>query len=155
MQENKLIAMINLYFDCGLEKGEEVNLFSLLASDQSGRDYFKQLSLIRNVVDSSTEELPAELEERILRSVGSQKSTSLWYLPKIRMFSAISYAAALMLLFLSGYLFFKVSSYQERVEGISQQLMIQSKTIQMLYNSLPGIEVRATFDNEIIIKPNI
>jgi len=155
MQENKLIAMINLYFDGELEKGEEVNLFSLLASDQSGRDHFKQLSLIRNAVDSSTEELPAELEERILRSVGSQKSTSIWYLPKIRMFSAISYAAALMLLFLSGYLFFKVSSYQERVEGISQQLMIQSKTIQMLYNSLPGIEVRATFDNEIIIKPNI
>jgi hypothetical protein len=25
----------------------------------------------------------------------------------------------------------------------------------MLYNSLPVVEVRATFDNEIIIKPNI
>jgi hypothetical protein len=24
----------------------------------------------------------------------------------------------------------------------------------MLYNSLPGVEVRATYDNEIIIKPN-
>jgi hypothetical protein len=71
------------------------------------------------------------------------------------MFSAITYAAAIILLFLSGYLFLKVSSYQERVENLSQQMMIQSKTIQMLYNSLPGIEVRATFDNEIIIKPNI
>jgi len=155
MKDEKLIEMINLYFDDELDKGEEINLFSLLASDQSGRDYFKQLSLIRNIVDSSTKELPVELEERILRSVGSQKSTSIWYLPKIRMFSAISYAAALILLFLSGYLFLKVSSYQERVENLSQQMMIQSKTIQMLYNSLPGIEVRATFDNEIIIKPNI
>ena len=33
-------------------------------------------------------------------------------------------------------------------------MMMQSKTIQMLYNSLPAVEVRATYDNEIIIKPN-
>jgi len=155
MQENKLISMINLYFDGELNKGEEVNLFSLLASDQSARNYFKQLSVIRNAVDNSAEDFPLELEERILRSVGSKTSTESGFFSKIKIFSAISYAAALILLFLSGYLFFKVSNYQERVENLSQQMMIQSKTIQMLYNSLPGIEVRATFDNEIIIKPNI
>jgi len=155
MQENKLISMINLYFDGELNKGEEVNLFSLLASDQSARNYFKQLSVIRNAVDNSAEDFPLELEERILRSVGSKTSTESGFFSKIKIFSAISYAAALILLFLSGYLFFKVSNYQERVENLSQQMMIQSKTIQMLYNSLPGVEVRATFDNEIIIKPNI
>ena len=67
----------------------------------------------------------------------------------------ISYAAALILLFLSGYLFIKVSNYQERVDNLSEQMMMQTKTIQMLYNSLPGIEVRSTIDNAIIIKPNI
>ncbi|MCK7527124.1 MAG: hypothetical protein MZV64_60705 [Ignavibacteriales bacterium] len=61
----------------------------------------------------------------------------------------------MILLFLSGYLFFKVSSFQERVDNLSQHVTLQSKTIQMLYNSLPGIEVRATFDNEIIVKPKI
>ena len=147
--------MINLYFDGELNKGEEANLFSSLANDQSGRDYFKKLSIIRNTVDNSTEELPAELEERILRSVGSKAATKSGVFSKIKIFSAISYAAALILLFLSGYLFFKVSSYQERVDNLSQQMIIQSRTIQMLYNSLPGIEVRASFDNEIIIKPNI
>jgi len=155
MKDEKLIENINLYFDSELEKGEEVNLFSLLASNQSGRDYFRQLSLIRNAVDSSTEELPAELEERILRSVGSKSSVRLGFFSNIKVFSAITYAAAIILLFLSGYLFLRVTSYQEIVENLSQQMMIQSKTIQMLYNSLPGIEVRATFDNEIIIKPNI
>ena len=147
MQENKLISMINLYFDGELNKGEEVNLFSLLASDQSARNYFKQLSVIRNAVDNSAEDFPLELEERILRSVGSKTSTESGFFSKIKISSAISYAAALILLFLSGYLFFKISNYQERVENLSQQMMIQSKTIQMLYNSLPGVEVRATFDN--------
>lgn len=154
MSENKILETINLYFDGGLAKSEEANLFSLLANDQSARDYFKQLSVIRNAVDNSAEDFPAELEERILRSVGSRASEKTGIFSKVKIFSAISYAAALILLFLSGYLFFKVSNYQERVDNLSQQMIIQSKTIQMLYNSLPGVEVRATFDNEIIIKPN-
>jgi hypothetical protein len=155
MQENKLNEMINLYFDGELSRGEETNLFSLLASDQGGRDYFKQLSFIRNAVDKSTDEFPAELEERILRSVGSKSSVRLGFFSNIKVFSAITYAAAIILLFLSGYLFLKVTSSQEKVDNLSQQMLIQSKTIQMLYNSLPGVEVRATYDNEIIIKPNI
>lgn len=155
MKDEKLIENINLYFDGELEKVEEVSLFSLLVSDQSGRDYFKQLSLIRNSVDRSTDEFPSELEERILRSIGSKSTGKSGFFSNPKIFSAIKYAAAIILLFLSGYLFIKVTSYQERVDNLSQQMMIQSRTIEMLYNSLPGIEVRATFDNEIIIKPNI
>lgn len=154
MSENKLIELINLYFDGELEKSKEVNLFTLLASDQTARDYFKQLGVIRNAVDNSTEDFPSDLEERILRSVGSKATIRTGIFSNIKIFSAISYAAALILLFLSGYLFFKVSNYQERVDNLSNQMLIQSKTIQMLYNSLPGVEVRATFDNEIIVKPN-
>ncbi len=155
MSENKIKEMINLYFDGELDKQQEINLFGLLSQDQSARDYFKQLSVIRNAVNNSEEDFPAELEERILRSVGSKSSSKKSFLSNAKIFSAISYAAALILLFLSTYLFFKVSNYQERVDNLSEQMMMQTKTIQMLYNSLPGVEVRATFDNEIIIKPNI
>jgi hypothetical protein len=155
MKDEKLIENINLYFDGELEKVEEVSLFSLLASDQSGRDYFRQLSLIRNAVDRSTDEFPSELEERILRLIGSKSTGKSGFFSNTKIFSAIKYAAAIILLFLSGYLFIKVTSYQERVDNLSQQMMIQTRTIEMLYNSLPGIEVRATFDNEIVIKPNI
>lgn len=155
MQEDKIISMINLYFDGELTRNEEVNLFSLLTDNENGRDYFKKLILIRNTVENSKEEFPIELEERILRSVGSKLFTKTGIFSGIRIFSAISYAAAVILLFLSGYLFFRITSYQERVDNLSQQMMLQSKTIQMLYNSLPGIEVHAAFDNEIIIKPNI
>ena len=155
MTENKILETINLYFDGELAKSEEANLFTLLASDQSARDYFKQLSLIRTAVDNDAEDFPAELEERILRSVGSKASEKTGIFSKVKIFSAISYAAALILLFLSGYLFFKVSNYQERVDNLSEQMMMQTKTIQMLYNSLPGVEVIGTLDNKIIIKPNI
>ena len=106
MSENKLIEMINLYFDGELEKNQEVNLFTLLASDQTARDYFKQLNVIRNTVDNDLEDIPVELEERILRSVGSKTSARTRIFSNIKIFSAISYAAALILFFLSGYLFF-------------------------------------------------
>jgi hypothetical protein len=155
MSENKIIEMINLYFDGELAKSEEGNLFSLLSNDQSARDYFKQLSLIRNTVDNSKEDFPVELEERILRSVGSKVSEKTGIFSKVKIFSAISYATALILLFLSGYLFFKVSNYQERIDNLSQQMIVQTKTIQMLYNSLPGVEVVGTIDNKIVIKPKI
>ena len=94
MSDNKLLEMINIYFDGELEKSREVTLFSLLANDQSARDYFKQLSVIRNAVDNSIEDLPPELEERILRSIGSKISARAGFFSHIKIFSAISYAAA-------------------------------------------------------------
>lgn len=155
MQENKLIEMINLYFDGELQKSEEVKLFSNLANNQEARDYFKNLSLIRSTVDNSIEEPPVELEERILRSVGSKTLQRKNIFSDIKIFQTLSYAVAVLLIFLAGYLFSKVSSYQETVDNLSRQVAVQSKTIQMLYNSLPGIEVRATLDNKIIVTPKI
>ncbi len=155
MSENKILEMINLYFDGELTKSEEVSLFSLLAGDQNARDYFKQLSIIRNAVDSDIEDVPVELEERILRSVGSTAAAKKGIFSNIKIFSAVSYAAALVLLFLSGYLFFKVSNYQERVDNLSQQMIYQSKTIDLLLNSLPSVEIRASTNKDRIFKSKI
>jgi hypothetical protein len=155
MSNEKLFEMINLYFDGELTKSEEPTLFALLSSDQSARDYFKQLSLIKNVFDNDSENLSSELEERILRSIGTKVSVKPGIFSNIRIFSSISYAAAIILLVLSGYLFLKVSNYQERVDNLSQQMMFQSRTIQMFYNSLPGVDVVGTIENKIVIKPKI
>ena len=155
MSENKIIEMINLYFDGELDKKEEPTLFSLLASDQSERDHFKQLSLIKNVTDNDSKNVPSELEERILRAVGSNVFSKSGSFFNTRIFSAISYAAAIVLLVLSGYLFLEVSGYKEKVDDLSQQMMYQNRTIQMLYNSLPGVDVIGTLENKITIKPKI
>jgi hypothetical protein len=155
MSNEKLFEMISLYFDGELTKSEEPTLFALLSSDQSARDYFKQLSLIKNVFDNDSDNLSSELEERILRSIGTKVSVKPGIFSNIRIFSSISYAAAIILLVLSGYLFLKVSNYQERVDNLSQQMMFQSRTIQMFYNSLPGVDVVGTIENKIVIKPKI
>lgn len=79
MSDNKIFEIVNLYFDGELSKTEEVNLFSLLANDESARVYFKQLNAVRNAVDNDAEEFPTELEERILRYVGTKASAKAGY----------------------------------------------------------------------------
>ena len=150
----KLRIRINEYFDNELDKKSEVSLFVLLSQNDDAREYFKSLNVLETTVSETLEEFPIELEERILRSVAKTSAKS-GFFSNIKIFSSLPYAAMLVLLFLSGYLFFKVSSYQERVDNLSKQMMFQSHTIQLLYNSLPGVEVRATFDNEIIVKPKM
>ena len=155
MSNNKITELINLYFDGELDKGREAFLFTELSQSSDGREYFKQLSRIKTSIDESLEDFPEELDERILRSVSRTSEKKSSFFTGQRLFASVSYAVALVLVILSGYLFMKVSTYQEKVDNLSQQMNFQTKTIQMLFNSLPGVEVIGTLDNKIIIKPNI
>lgn len=154
MNDNKIYELINLYFDSELDKGKEAFLFTELSQSVEGREYFKQLSRIETSIDESLEDFPEELDERILRSVSRTSDKKFSFFTGQRLFASVSYAVAVVLIILSGYLFMKVSTYQEKVDTLSQQMNFQTKTIQLLFNSLPKVEVRATSDNEIIIKPN-
>lgn len=155
MSSNKITELINLYFDGELDKGREAFLFTELSQSVEGREYFKQLSRIKTSIDESLEDFPEELDERILRSVSRTSENKFSFFTGQRLFASVSYAVALILIVLSGYLFMKVSTYQEKVDNLSQQMNFQSKTIQMLFNSLPGVEVIGTLDNKIIVRPNI
>ena len=155
MENKKLREMINAYFDGELEKGQEPLLFTQLSLSSEAREHFKQLNKIKAAVDELFEEFPEELDERILRSIGSTAVSKPNFFSNFKMFTAIPYATAMILFFLSGYLFFKVISFQERVDNLSQHITVQSRTIEMLYHSLPGVEVRETLHNEIIVKPKI
>ena len=155
MISETLKTMINEYFDEELDKKSESSLFVLLSQSDEARDYFKKLNALETIVNETLEEPDNDFEERILRYVGSNTSVKTESLTNINFFSKISYAVLLILLFLGGYLFFKVTNYQERIDNLSKQMMLQSRTIHSLYNSLPEVEVRATFDNEITVKPKI
>lgn len=155
MSSNKIIELINLYFDGELDKGREAFLFTELSQSPEGREYFKQLSRIKTSIDESLEDFPEELDERILRSVSRTSENKFSFFTGQRLFASVSYAVALILIVLSGYLFMKVSTYQEKVDNLSQQMNFQTKTIQMLYNSLPVAEVTAEFSNKVIITSDL
>ena len=155
MSEQDIFEIVNLYADGELDKSIEAKMFSILASNPEAREYFKSLQKIRTVVEKTTEDFPSELEERILRNLKSEMRTAKSFFKNHDIKNLIPYAAAIIFLFIDGYLFLKVSSYQERLETVSQQMFFQSKTIEMLYNSYDKVEVKANLDNQIIIKPSI
>ena len=155
MDDEKILKMVNRYFDGELKKGEETLLFTQLSLSDEGRKYFKQLNRIRAAVDDSFEEFPEELEENILRSVGNVSLKRYNFFTAHTIITSISYAFALILIIISGYLLFEVKGYQNKVEKLSGRMIKQSQTIEMLYNSLPEIQVKASSNNEIIVKPKI
>ena len=155
MDDEKTLEMVNKYFDGELQKGEEMFLFTRLSSSDEGRKYFKQLNRIRSAVDDSIEEFPEELEEDILRSISKASAKKSGFFTTHTIVTSISYAVALILIIISGYLLSEVKGYQDKVEKLSGRMIKQSQTIEMLYNSLPEIQVKASSNNEIIVKPKI
>jgi hypothetical protein len=154
MKNDKILEMINEYFDNELESGKEIILFTQLSQSEAGREYFKIVSRIKSDI-ASAKEFPEELDERILRSVGKSSAKKISFFSEHKIFSSVAYVSILLLILLSGYLLIKFSSYQEKVDMLSTRLNLQSKTIQVLFNSLPGIEIKASTDNHITVKPNI
>ncbi len=155
MDDKKIIEIINRYFDGELVKGEETLLFTQLSLSDEGRKYFKQLNRIRAAVDDSIEEFPEEVERDILRTVGSATVKKPRFFTSHTIVTSISYTVALILIIISGYLLSEVKGYQDKVEKLSGRMIKQSQTIEMLYNSLPEIQVKASSNNEIIVKPKI
>ncbi|NWF49705.1 MAG: hypothetical protein HXY49_04110 [Ignavibacteriaceae bacterium] len=154
MNDLRIKEIINLYFDGELNKKDEPGLFSMLSENEEAREYFKQLGAIRSEIENSAEEIPSELEERILISVEKKLHEIHRPAHKKRM-PSLAYVFAVLMILLSLYLFKVVSDYQQKVDNLSVQVSSQSRTIQTLFNSLPAAEVRAKFSNEIIINPNL
>ncbi len=148
--------LINEYFDCELEKSEEVVLFSILSQNEEARDYFKKLNIIRTSLNESREEFPLELEERIFHTIGNTNQKRRSFFTLHNFFAVGSYAVAVILLIVSIIFFNKINDYKKEMEDAVNIISTKSETIELLMrNTLPTTEVKAKFPNEIIIKSNL
>jgi len=151
METAQLKKMIDLFFDKELEKNKEPLLFSLLSQDEEAREYFKELNLIKTSIEGSREEVPYSLEARILYSIDEKEGRKKKLIIR-RLSYSFAYAAALLLLAASIFLYSKVNDYKSEVENIKSQVQYQAQTIELLYNALPPQVVQAKFSNEVIVK---
>ncbi len=155
MKNDDLISSVELYFDGELSKDKEPVLFSLLSQNEDARLYFKELHFLRSAVLETEEQLPFDVEEKIMCSIVSKESKPIklifaGWLP------SIAYAAALIMIVLSAVLFWQISNYQTEVKIISEKLTQQNRTMELiLYNSFPTTEVEPKNQNEIIIKASL
>ncbi len=155
MLSEKTIEFINRYFDDETSKEEEVYLFNLLSSNEEGREYFKSMTLLREITKQSEVEIPHDLEERILNSIVPKQRK----VEKISIFSyftsAVAVALTIILIALSMFFYSKLDNYKNQLESTMYQVKQQNRTIQLLYNSLQPTEVRTKLSNKIMIKPTI
>jgi len=152
MNTQEIKDIINQYFDNELTKNEEVILFTQLSQNEEARDYFKEMNLLRTVTENTSEEYPNNLDERIFSKLKTEEKINYPKQNSSKIFAAISYVLALVLLALSIFFYTESIQYKNKLELTSYQVKQQNEMIQVLFNSLPQAEVRGTLENEIIIK---
>lgn len=155
MEIGKIIEMIDLYFDGELEKLSEPFLFSSLALDAEAREYFMRLSKIKSALKIAEEDFPATLDMRVMKAVSAssavkERKTGFGYLPQV-----LGYSFAALLIIVSLFMFLEVRQYRKELQTTVVKIEEQSKTINLLINSLPPVEIESKVQNEIIIKSNL
>jgi hypothetical protein len=154
MNTEELKNMIQLYFDGELEKNKEPLLFTSIAQNSEAREYFKSMNLLKYSVEDTEEEFPQELEERIFYSLKYKQINKRGFTnsPAVRI---ISYSIVAILIIVNIYLLGRISSYNEKMNNVETIVQKQNQVIELLYNSIPAAEVKAEWENEIIIKANL
>ena len=147
--------LLQAYHDNELEKGRESFLFTHLSECEDCRNYFKTINLISSNI--KREQFPRELDERILYSIMEKETKKQRNFFKTKLLPAVSNAAILILIVISGFLLSRIDKYKVETASVKKELMVKDKTIQLLYNSLPPAEVTTDFNkkNEIIIKAKL
>ena len=142
MKTKDFKELINLYFDGELKKEKEILLFTNLSQNEEARIYFKEMNLLKTAAGTLTEEYPDYLDTRILSKL--EDKTQVVEKPVDKFHFITAYSVAAILLILSLFLFSEVNSYRQSVEAMHRQVVDQKQTIEMLFNSLPGVIVKSS-----------
>ena len=153
MSNEKIIELINRYFDNELDKSEEVFLFTQLSQVEEAREYFKQMNVLSENMKNTFVEFPLGLEEEILNAtvsgIGKQSKFS------FNIQSIIGYAFSVVLLIASLFIYTQSIEYKADIEMNIQQINQQNKMLEMMFHALPPTEVKAKFTDDIIIRSTI
>jgi len=153
MSEDKIKDLINKYFDNELDKSEEVFMFTQLSQLESAREYFKQMNVLSENLQNTFEEFPIGLEERILNKTFTEAGKNKKF--QFNFQSLFGYAFSVVLLIISLFVYTQSIEYKKDIEMNVQQINQQSKMLEMMFNALPQTEIRAKFENEVVIRPTI
>ena len=155
MNTEKIKEIINQYFDNELNKNEEVFLFTQLSQNEEARNYFKEMNLLKSVIEETGKDFPQKLDEKILSKLKVEKPIIIEKKPTSKIFNYLSYAFAILLLALSIFFYNESMQYRNKLELTYQQVYQQNQMIQVLYNSLPQAEVRSRMENAIVVTPKM
>ena len=154
MENKKSIEMVDLYFDGELRREDEAYLFSLISTDEEGREYFKTLSTLKESYRISENVFPQKLEDKILKEISSNTEIKTpdkyYFIPK-----KIAYACSVILALVGIFIYAEYNINQERMKLQDQQVEQHTEMIELLMNSLPQAEIKGAEVKKVIVRANI
>jgi len=145
MKTDELYQMINLYFDGELDKNIEPVLFSLLSQDQNARDYFKNMNLLKNGIANTLEEFPLELDQRILKTIGSYSKNIKGIYELKKYVIPTTFTVSVLLLVMSIFFYSKSEEYKVRLVDLTREVNQKDENIYTIMNTLREVEVRESY----------
>jgi hypothetical protein len=154
MKTEKLIELIDLYFDSELKQGQEVILFTSLGADSQAREYFKKMNSLHSVISESLEEFPQTLDHKILNKLEQfDNKTSTAFLSQ-KVFTSITLLFSIILLAVSIFFFSKSEEYKVQLVDLTREVSMQNEKIFSIMNTLPEVEVKMPYIRMKMIRVN-
>ncbi|MCP5061680.1 MAG: hypothetical protein GY936_04350 [Ignavibacteriae bacterium] len=154
MKHNNTIEMVNLYIDGELKKEDEAYFFSLISSDEEGREYFKTMNTLSESHRVSEKKYPQTLEDKILKGIPSTKksiSNEKYYLIPRK----FVYAFSIILIAFSLFIYAEYNINKEKMKMQVKQTEQQTEMINLIMNSLPQTEVKGVKEKKVIVRANL
>ena len=155
MSTNEIIGMIDNYFDGELEKGKEPLMFTLLSQDGEAREYFKKLNALESGIANSLEVFPAQLDEKILRSIGTLNEEKNTLFINRKVYTAVTYSVSVILLVLTIFFYSKSEEYKVQFADLTREVQKQNDKLELIMNAIPPVEITGSFyrTRQIVVKP--
>ncbi len=148
------IEKIEAYFNEELSGEEESLMFSEIAEDYEAREYFKKVNLLKTALRASAEKTPYELDEKILKEVLEKKHVV--GIPfQFNFQTVFTYVLSVAFLVLSLLFYSMLKDYRSELKEAKSVIQYQSKTLNVLLNSLPPVDVTGKLPNKIIINSKL
>ena len=132
---------IHEFFENELKKEDRKLLFSHLGECEACRDYFSAAALLNSTIVEDKNLFPESLDEEIFSKLPKEKSFTFASFFTVKIPAYLAYTLVAIVILLSLTLLNEVNKYRNELLQTSAQLKEQSKTIELLYNCLPPVEV--------------
>ena len=140
---------IHEFLENELIKEDQKLLFSHLGECEVCRDYFSAAALLNSTIVEEKNLFPEFLDEEILSKLPKEKSFTFEGFFTVKIPAYFAYALVAIVILLSLTLLNEVTQYKHELHQTAQQLKEQKRTVELLFNSLPPVEVHPVFINNL------
>jgi len=155
MDCEKYQMLIQEFHDGELEKGKEPLIFTHLSQCADCREFLKGLNQLNLFAQEDLKEIPPRLDEKIFRSIEKKNERIHSNIFTRRIPAYVSYVFGVIIILFGFYIFNSINMYQKELRETAVLMKGQKQQLQLIMNSLPEVQIKAKFANEVIVQAKL